>query len=53
MSMDKDQNQCPECGNALIVNRDGSRECYSTWNGIELSCGWREDPILDLADPAP
>jgi predicted RNA-binding Zn-ribbon protein involved in translation (DUF1610 family) len=42
---------CPDCGNALIEYPDGSRECYSTWEGIELSCGWREDPILELAPP--
>jgi hypothetical protein len=46
-----DDEHCPDCGGPVTVNRDGSRECFSTWDGIELSCGWREDPILDLAPP--
>jgi hypothetical protein len=37
--------KCPECGGPVV---DG--ECLTTVDGREFSCGWREDPILELVE---
>jgi hypothetical protein len=50
---DKDQNNCPECGGPVTVNKDGSRACGFTLGEIEFGCGWESPPLFDLAPPPP
>jgi len=43
------QNHCPDCGGDLVLDQDGALTCCTIVNGSEFSCGWRGDPILELA----
>jgi hypothetical protein len=42
---------CPGCDGFVTVNRDGSRACGFTVDGIEWGCGWSSPPLFDLAPP--
>jgi hypothetical protein len=53
MTMDQNQEHCPECGGPVTENADGSRACGFTLGEIEFGCGWESPPLFDLAPPPP
>jgi hypothetical protein len=40
---------CPDCGGAVARDLAGARVCLTRWAGRDFSCGWSQDPILELA----
>jgi hypothetical protein len=41
---------CPSCGGQVHVDSTGTRTCGVRFAGHDFACGWREEPLLELAE---